>query len=96
MKLGPVKLRFWVLLMRKQQEEFHGLIEELKLLRLGSISEEVKKSFQIPIDPEQHLPECLRENSISNSIQHWFVIWVTSALGAKCRSNLIDQICFIQ
>lgn len=48
MKLGPVKLRFWVLLMRKQpqQEEFHGLIEELKLLRLGSISEEVKKSFQ--------------------------------------------------
>lgn len=47
MKLGPVKLRFWVLLMRKQQEEFHGLIEELKLLRLGSISEEVKKSFQI-------------------------------------------------
>lgn len=48
MKLGPVKLRFWVLLMRKQpqQEEFHGLIEELKLLRLGSISE-VKKSFQI-------------------------------------------------
>lgn len=48
MKLGPVKLRFWVLLMRKQpqQEEFHGLIEELKLLRLGSMSE-VKKSFQI-------------------------------------------------